>query len=215
METLDDALGHQPSLLWLVLDLFLRRGVVSSRVLCDYLIEQTGACSMSNLGVQAWVWDIAVMTVERSIDIANASVAMMKHSAPVEMEVQDDDEEEGGDHHSRKRSRTSEVSEEVMTAVESACSTCKYVCTRLVVSCLGIIAQRRNTLPTSVAKMDHQIITATSLLHRVCFLYHATQRRLAHVEQVDAVVCPEWTEVENGARSASVTGVELVEKFWA
>ena len=213
METLDDALGHQPSLLWLVLDLFLRRGVVSSRVLCDYLIEQSGAISMSNLGVQAWVWDVAVMAVERSIDIANASVAMMKHSTPVEMEMQDD--EEDGDHHSRKRSRTSEVSEEVMTAVESACSTCKYVCTRLVVACLGIVAQRKKSLPASVAKMDHQIITATSLLHRVCFLYHATQRRLANVEEVDAVVCPEWSEVESAAHNASVVGVELVKKFWA
>lgn len=186
---------------------------MSPRVLCDYLIEQNGSCSVSNLGVQPWVWDIAVMTVERSIDIANASLAMMKHSTSVEMEVHDD--EEDGDHHSRKRSRTSEVSEEVMAAVETACSTCKYVCLRLVFAALGIVQQRRNTLPASVAKMDHQIITATSLLHRVCFLYHATQRRLTHIEQVDAAVCPEWSEIENGARGDSLAGIELVKKFWA
>ena len=79
-----DSLSHQQSLLTLFLDALLRRAVISTHAVVDFVYPSGAAnvnvspLSASHLGDNIWVWSVTEAAVERSLDIVVAGVGMLK-----------------------------------------------------------------------------------------------------------------------------------------
>ena len=72
-----ESLAHQQSLLSLFLDALLRRAVISTYSVAQYVYHGPNATVMSagHMGDNIWVWAVSEAAVDRSLDIVVAAVS--------------------------------------------------------------------------------------------------------------------------------------------
>ena len=83
-----ESLAHQQSLLTLFLDALLRRGIVSTHSIVQFVcpsvpvpapgssVHVVSPMHMSHLGDNIWVWSVSEIVVDRSLDIVVAAVGL-------------------------------------------------------------------------------------------------------------------------------------------
>jgi hypothetical protein len=172
-------LHSQCSLLLILLDTFMRRGVLGPQGVVAYMTQRAipvpGDLHISNLHTNQWVWRLVEVCMARSLDIVKAAMGMQNTSAFTQREaaltaggmddgepdavVEEEDDNNHTDDSDKRRSRSFQsngaasvnivISEEILDAVEAATDAAKLFYSALATSLLQTIQARHSALVAS------------------------------------------------------------------
>lgn len=178
MHALFSSLHHQPALLHILLDTFMRRGIVAPDALVSYLTQNAvpvpGNMHISHVHINHSVWRMVELGMDRCLDIVKAAMSMQNNAAYTQREAAlssggmdegtedaapvDAEEEDRRDGDSRRsRSYADEASasvqvvipEEVLEAVEAACEGSQIFYKVIVSALLEAVQSRHAALVVS------------------------------------------------------------------
>jgi hypothetical protein len=207
VQTLFSALHHQYPLLVILLDTFMRRGLLSPSAIIDVLVDTSsnslifGELHLNHLHSNQWVWKLIEISSDRCLDIMKAAVSIQNNEAHKQLlahrqehqQQQQQQQEETTDMEIGASSSSSceiQIPEAILEAVEAAAETCRELYSSLVSQLLCLLHQRHQMLVSNgqessqslqtgkLSSLDPRLVSYVSTLTRILRNFHLVETGL-------------------------------------